>query len=110
MVMVFLQREEGGEGVRLEKGCSAPLQPQAGSYSRVHALAAATEHDVRCLLGLLLFLEQCHSAQGRVTGAHFLQELWSHSRSEQGEQAQHITQHPKIQKPHLPPETHRLLI
>lgn len=87
-----------------------PCLPQAVSYSRIHALATATEHDVRCLLGLLLLLEQCHSAQWRVTGAHFLQELWGHSRSEQGEYAQHTTQYPKMQSPHFPPETYRLFI
>lgn len=98
--------------VRLERRGTVlrPPQAQAGLYSRIHALATATEHDVRCLLGLLLFLEQCHGSQGRVTGTHFLQELWGHSRSEQGEQAQLITQHPKMQHPHSPPETHRLLI
>lgn len=54
---------------RGSEGRSASL----GNGVRVHALATAAEHNVRRLLGLLLLLEQSHSAQGSVTGAHLLQ-------------------------------------
>lgn len=45
-----------------------------GDGVRIHALPTAAEHDVRCLLGLLLLLEQSHGAQRRVARAHLLQE------------------------------------
>lgn len=49
--------------------------PTATMSLRVHALATATQHNVGSLLGLLLLLQQSHSAQRGVTGTHLLQEL-----------------------------------
>ena len=72
-----------------------------GDGVRIHALASATEHDVWCLLGLLLLPEQCHSAQGRITGAHLFQELWSQSKVSTGVQTQNILQNPKCRASHL---------
>lgn len=55
--MVFLRKKEECEAA---ESCDPPPPPHTGPtppYSRVHALAAAAEHDVRGLLGLLLLLE-----------------------------------------------------
>ncbi len=44
-------------------------------YLRIHALPAATQHNIRSFLGLLLFLQKSNGAQRSVTAAHFLQQL-----------------------------------
>lgn len=44
-------------------------------YLRIHALPAATQHNIRSFLGLLLFLQKSNGAQRSVTAAHLLQQL-----------------------------------
>lgn len=101
LVMVFLEREGGCEaGAR--PAPRPPARPWPGC-SRVHALAAAAEHDVGCLLGLLLLLEQRHRAQGRVAGAHLLQQLWGHGQSAPGGSPAH--RHPRTRRRKATPES-----
>lgn len=76
-----------------------PLRlPAMPRHSRVHALAAAAEHDIRRLLGLLLLLEQSHRAQGGVAGAHLLQKLQEEGRSAQGGSGPQATSHPSASR------------
>lgn len=101
--------------MRLSTGTGLPTpSAPAPPHSRVHALAAAAEHDVRRLLGLLLLLEQSHCAQGRVAGAHLLQELQEEGQSAQGRRGTQATSHPRTCRcgshPTSPGATHRLLV
>lgn len=102
--MVFLQREEQHEagnraGLPTRQALHGPPAPPAAPrHSRVHALAAAAEHDIRRLLGLLLLLEQSHRAQRGVAGAHLLQELQEEGRSAQGGSRPQATSHPSASR------------